>query len=79
MARLLHLEDGSEPIDLKKFQQLADLLFALIQDTDPVVAIAAKGTLLPVFCDYSERMHFFQQRFLPVLPHKMLQLIEVST
>jgi hypothetical protein len=77
IARLLHLEDDPQGVDLKKFQQLADMLFQLLQDPEPMVSSATKQSLLPVFADWAERMVFFQQKFLPMLPLKMYQIVNV--
>jgi hypothetical protein len=76
IARILQLDDNAESADTKKFQQLADIMFVLLQDLEPTVAAAAKHSLLPVFADWAERMNYFQQKFLPILPYKMYQLVE---
>lgn len=76
IARILQLDDNPEGADTKKFQQLADILFQLLQDPEPTVSAAAKHSLLPVFADWAERMSYFQQKFLPLLPYKMYQLVE---
>lgn len=62
-------------IDPKKFQQLCDMILALLQDPDATVLQVTRTTLVPVFGDFVERMNLFESKYLPSLTARMRTLI----
>jgi hypothetical protein len=62
-------------IDPKKYQQLCEMILALLQDPDATVLQVTRTTLMPVFGDFVERMQLFESKYLPSLVSRMRTLI----
>ena len=62
-------------IDPKKYQQLCEMILALLQDPDATVLQVTRTTLMPVFGDFVERMQLFESKYLPSLVARMKTLI----